>query len=488
MKKKLGVLVIVLIGFIIYIQLDQYQDTHFKVDEQTFNVKDDMQQVMAPYYKVRPNLKQADRYNIVNDVNKEIRLTNQRRTLTIDKVYLGPNSFFMLYHFNLLKTDKKLKAIPKLKVDKIKYHLKNGETLDVMFDQSIDMSENGQSDIEEPTTYQHKVYKGLMGQVDLNLNDLMENTTNQPDVSYSDYIKRMKAGFNQVKNITLVDPVIKNKDKNDSLDDLKLDADYNVDKWLIQKRDIHQQINIASGIDVKIKKWVHNYNQSYFTYSLTDDSNQLSRVMLKVNTDSSERARQYPVVPQQDGQIPLFHQGPLGTISFKPVSYFMKSEKAFSGSLTKKQLKKISSGAEIDVVDKELFKISVKKAKTPQAELSVKFDYTKGETLKAADSNVYIGGLMAYPQYQNNKQQHESGSFSHIGQNQTVLDLKDANGERVTSYVITQTSSNGYDIDLLDKDPLKKLNGLKLRFINMLIKKGLPDAKTVNISTEQLKD
>lgn len=99
MKKKLGILVIVLIGFIIYIQLDQYQDTHFKVDEQTFNVKDDMQQVMAPYYKVRPNLKQADRYNIVNDVNKEIRLTNQRRTLTIDKVYLGPNSFFYAVSF-----------------------------------------------------------------------------------------------------------------------------------------------------------------------------------------------------------------------------------------------------------------------------------------------------------------------------------------------------------------------------------------------------
>ncbi|HET7580072.1 MAG TPA: hypothetical protein VFK33_12400, partial [Bacillales bacterium] len=80
---KIGIVIVLLLAFFGYNAYSKWQNSHFKVDAEAFNVKKSFQAVMDDEYQAFPPLKLADHFNLTEAASQTVQIPKRHRQLKI---------------------------------------------------------------------------------------------------------------------------------------------------------------------------------------------------------------------------------------------------------------------------------------------------------------------------------------------------------------------------------------------------------------------
>lgn len=146
---KVSIAAVLIAAFFGYIQ---WTNQHFPVPD-SFQVKDSMKGVMKAQYKVDPQLKLADHFHLMKNIDKTVKLPGLNRKLIIYKVWFNPDRTYLLYSISLNKGDKHPRDVPILKFSDMVLQNTKSKYVKAKINQS--------SPVTPGEVYRHKLYRGI---------------------------------------------------------------------------------------------------------------------------------------------------------------------------------------------------------------------------------------------------------------------------------------------------------------------------------------
>ncbi len=177
-----------LIGFVIFTQFKKNAEPAWKVNAENFTVLDNWEELMD-FEKMKYNeLKFADHFNLFKDSDISVPLSNEHRTLRIEKTWNNGFQLYVLYSVDLKERDKNEGDVPRLNVEKIK----------VTSTQSKEFLGNAEIYPGETSSrgyvYKHRLYSSMMIHPEFN------NAVN----SQEDWEEVMKSNRYELNDISMI--------------------------------------------------------------------------------------------------------------------------------------------------------------------------------------------------------------------------------------------------------------------------------------------
>ncbi|WEG13504.1 hypothetical protein PU629_03810 [Pullulanibacillus sp. KACC 23026] len=256
--KKIGMVALVLVIFLVYMKFNDYKTKHFKVNAKTFHVQSSKADLLKDEFSAMPLLEPANQYHIMMDESVDVPLVNMQRTLHIEKAWLNEGFLYVLYSIDLRNSDKTLTDVPTLSFNKIRLHFSNGKTVDVTTNE--DPSVNTPSRL----TYNYKVYdEKLLGlEVDPGALQLKGNE------NYMDVL-------NKIDKATLLDPTLEVKGQpKTSLSNISFPVKLNQDKYYVGSNPINKEMKVK-GTTIQFTKVKKYYDHDELEFKTLNNKKHL---------------------------------------------------------------------------------------------------------------------------------------------------------------------------------------------------------------------
>ena len=346
--KKIGILIVILLVFIGYLQYKNYKENHFAVDKKKFNVKDSFAAVMASDYSNIPFLENADHYDIVDTLDKEVPLVNMRRDLRIEKVWLSMDNLYILTSFKLSQDDKSLDDIPEIRIGKLVFHRDNGKdfpysTPEMKYGESGTLVQAPQG--LERRTFNHRVYQSQVISMDFS------------GAFYGD--EDYEKAINSINKVTLSDVKLvekqkgKKKDKQTSVDDITIPISFNLDKYLVKTIPIHQELAINNS-KIVFKSYELYFDHGALKYDIKGNSSPIEMTAnFKLDgkgassfDEENSKNIVYNTISLVDNpynEIDVYNPD-FKTVTIEPEQYSFMDTNKIEFTITKKQIKQLTEG------------------------------------------------------------------------------------------------------------------------------------------------
>lgn len=267
--KKIGLVIIVLVAFFIYLKFNDYKAKHFKVDAKSFHVKTSKAALLNDDFSVMPLLEPANRFHIMMDENVDVPLVNMRRTLHIEKAWLNEGFLYVLYSIDLKNTDKTLADVPKLSFSKIQLHFNNGKTVNVTTS-DVQLGKTPSSRL----TYNYRVYDELFCGIQLTPQDLLNATSSKA------FLNNLK----KIDKVTILDPMIELKNHKTSIRSITFPIKLNQDKYYVGSNPINKEINVK-GATIQFEKVKNYFDHKELEYKISNNKNHIVSLEFSLNAD-----------------------------------------------------------------------------------------------------------------------------------------------------------------------------------------------------------
>jgi hypothetical protein len=149
--RKVLIGVVLLTAFALYTVFEKNAEPAWKVDEKSFNVVRSLGEGLKKESTDIQDLNVLNHYGLLQQVNKEIPLKKDLRTLRIEKVLSSEGRLYLLYSIDLKERDKSSRDIPTLTVRHVKISSENG--VENTFPASIN------NDSKSGFVYKHRLYR-----------------------------------------------------------------------------------------------------------------------------------------------------------------------------------------------------------------------------------------------------------------------------------------------------------------------------------------
>lgn len=265
--KKIGLVILVLVVFFIYLKVNDYRTKHFKVDAKTFHVQPTKQALLNQEFKVMPLLVPANKYHIMINENVNIPLVDMRRNLHIEKSWLYGNSLYLMYSVDLRDTDHSLSDVPKLSFSKIRLHFSNGKTVTLTL-----TNHNQQLPFNTPATrftYGHRVYDEMFNY--LPLTQKLSVSTN------TDYLNAIK----KINSATLIDPTMTVNKKKTLLDPITFPISLNQENYYVDSQPINKTITVK-GAKIQFESVKTYFDHKELNYKTIQNPNHITSLEYQV--------------------------------------------------------------------------------------------------------------------------------------------------------------------------------------------------------------
>lgn len=159
MNSKWGKIIIgavLLIGFVIFTQYEKNAEPTWKVNTENFTVLDTWEELMD-FEKMKYNeIKFANHFNLFKDSNISIPISNEHRTLRIEKTWNNGFQLYVLYSVDLKERDKDEGDVPRLNIEKVK--LSSKQSKEFLGTAEIYPGETS----SKGYVYKHRLYSSMM--------------------------------------------------------------------------------------------------------------------------------------------------------------------------------------------------------------------------------------------------------------------------------------------------------------------------------------
>ncbi|GGH88820.1 hypothetical protein JOD43_004387 [Pullulanibacillus pueri] len=338
---KIGVVVIVLLLFIGYLKYQDYQKDHFVVDKKSFNVKTSFSAVMQEDYDKIPTLKNADRYHIVETVNKDIPIVKMQRDLRIEKVWLVAGRVYILTSFKLLKTDRSLEDVPKLTIHKFIFHRKNGPDFTYDIGKS-EINADGVSPLKlTQRTFDHRVYQSQVLPFEFNGTDKEKDAIKKADLNA--IYKLTLAGMQLITNQ-------KGEAKKTAIKDITVPAQFNFEKYLIDTLALNKKLTI-DDVTLTFKSYRQYYDHGELNYKVENPGHMVkldatTQFDGKIPEPIDENSKnivfgEFNLTHGTAGEFDIYNPD-FKTMTIQPTGYVTKEDQTITFKVTQKQMESLS--------------------------------------------------------------------------------------------------------------------------------------------------
>ncbi|MFD1357738.1 hypothetical protein ACFQ4X_07450 [Fictibacillus halophilus] len=202
MNTKWGKIIIgavLLIGFVIFTQYEKNAEPAWKVNTENFTVLDSWEELMN-FEKMKYNdLKFVDHFNLFKNSDISVPLSNEHRTLRIEKTWNNGFQLYVLYSVDLKERDKDEGDVPSLNVEKIK--LTSKQSKDFLGIAELYPGETS----SEGYVFKHRLYRSMM--IHPEFNNAVNSQEDWEEVMKSNRFELNDITMNSKKGVTNLKPI-----------------------------------------------------------------------------------------------------------------------------------------------------------------------------------------------------------------------------------------------------------------------------------------
>jgi hypothetical protein len=190
---------VLLIGFVIYTQYEKNAEPAWKVNTENFTVLDSWEELMD-FEKMKYNdLKFADHFNLFKNSDISVPLSNEHRTLRIEKTWNNGFQLYVLYSVDLKERDKDEGDVPRLNVEKIK--LTSKQNKDFLGTAELYPGETS----SEGYVFKHRLYRSMM--IHPEFNNAVNSQEDWEEVMKSNRFELNDINMNSKKGVSNLKPI-----------------------------------------------------------------------------------------------------------------------------------------------------------------------------------------------------------------------------------------------------------------------------------------
>jgi hypothetical protein len=185
-------------GFVFYTQYEKNAEPAWKVNTKKFHVLESWEELMEMEKMKFHELKFVDHFRLLKDSNISIPLSNEQRSLKIEKTWNYGYQLYVLYSVDLKERDKDEGDIPRLEVHRIKLTSEQNKEFEGTAELFPDET------AAEGYVYKHRLYRSLMIHPDFNrvyTQEDWEELTKSTRFELSDISLNSKKGVSKLKPI-----------------------------------------------------------------------------------------------------------------------------------------------------------------------------------------------------------------------------------------------------------------------------------------------
>jgi hypothetical protein len=286
LKKVIPVLLIG-IGFILFMNYFQKEELNFEVDSTKFTVLDSKEEIDKQLERNLPGLVLANEYNLVQEYEKKIPIVKANRTLYIEKAWFHNDALFLEYSISLKPGDKNPSEVPSLDVMHLTFETKEGDPQTIPVRQMGDQTRFGQ--MGRGYVLDNRLYRAMLIYPDI--------------LDYESY-HELASGI-EINNIQLKDVNLKQDKPNDqkfAVEDITLDLTYNFTSGsILEKISINQEIELSNGDSIHLDEF-HvgiNYNSLYLDLESTNKEKLPRKIYFDIELPEDVEGNQFYNMYQQ---------------------------------------------------------------------------------------------------------------------------------------------------------------------------------------------
>jgi len=435
--QKIGIALGVVLLFVGYLQYREFKNSHFAVDKKAFNVKDSMNEVFADIYKTNPLLKNVFKYGIAVNVNKEVPIVGEGRTLRIEKAWLSSGGIYLLYSLDVLKKDQSVNDIPALQIKNVIFHRDNGPdfTMSVIHDQADQI-------LIIKDTYNYRLYQQYMENLDFR--NMSFSSEEERDQFMDDYV-------NHIRSVTLDGVKLVKGNQEVAVDDIRFPASFNIDKYLIKTIPVHQTIS-ANGLTFQLENYQQYFDHGELNYKVeTEEST--STIWVSADIKIKGRPKNYiqedvddPALFYIDGFSLYFPDIEGDAIVIKPNEYGYVEKKPIHIHIDKNHLRDFENNTEKGIKVSDITNGSIYFKRNGKYDPSFELVFMYDENKYPHVGEMY---WMTQEEYKNIPEDERS-----LDKTSTIVDIKDERGHSLSFSVGNAPGKNGQYIYQFDSGPV----------------------------------
>lgn len=334
--KKIGVALIVLMVFFVYLRINDYRAKHFKVSAKTFHVQTSKTVLLNTEFSVYQLLASANHFHIMMSDNVNVPIINMRRTLHIEKSWIEGGFIYVLYSIDLLNSDKSLTDVPKFSFNKLQLHLKDGKTIKIKT-----MNNPPIQPLPTRLTYGHRVYNEKF--ISFQLDPQTLNASNRQD-----YLSIL----NKIDKVTILDPTLEASDrKKTMLSPITFPAQLNQDKYYVGSTPINKELKVK-GATIHFNSVKKYFDHNELHYLVTNNKNQLLSVQVRIQPQNKQFQQNFYSTNLDLANQTAYVANLSGNVQITPENVLYKQNKPIKFTITQEEFKSLlKNNNEIKVAD-----------------------------------------------------------------------------------------------------------------------------------------
>lgn len=280
--KKALIAVFIILAFFIFMNYFQKKEAVVAVDPDKFSIVDSEKEMDEKFAKVVPGYNLASQYDLVKNYDLEYPIIEANRTLRIEKAWLFMERLFVVYSFDLKKSDDDPKEIPSLAIEAVTYEIAEGEPKTITVNNEL--SPEHFYNIEKGFVYNNRIYKGKFFFIE--------------DIYNNEIYQKLLNGV-EVESIKLNTPTltVEKEDTKDTvypIGDISLNLNYNFkDSDTLDKIKIDQETKLANGDIIHWEEFHIGINNNYIYYTVEPKDAKIKKFNLELELPSGKQEENY---------------------------------------------------------------------------------------------------------------------------------------------------------------------------------------------------